>query len=322
MRRILIISESSDIHANDVEKSLISAGEKIVRLNTNLFFLEKVELTFGDKRNGITVSDIFTHLSEIKSVLYRKPGNIPVIIDDIGQKEFAEKEIQELLEQLYFCLPNSFWVNNYSSLKRARHKYLQLDLAKSMGMKIPKTLITNSPTTVKDFYKLCHERMVYKTMFSPVIKMNEGFELWRVPTTLIDRSLLDQIDLISMTGGIFQEYIEKKFEIRTTIIGNNVFSAKINSQQEQSAMIDWREAVASNKVLVEKFTLPKHINDSCLSFVKSLNLNFGALDLIVTPKNEYYFLEINPNGQWLWVEDFTRQPLLATMTKLLADAHL
>lgn len=101
-----------------------------------------------------------------------------------------------------------------------------------------------------------------------------------------------------------------------------MFAAKIDSQAVPEANVDWREAVDQGKVRVEPYLLPEKVSNQCISILESYGLNFGAIDLIRTPDGQYIFLEINCNGQWLWVEDLTGQKLLASMTKLLMLEHL
>jgi glutathione synthase/RimK-type ligase-like ATP-grasp enzyme len=83
-----------------------------------------------------------------------------------------------------------------------------------------------------------------------------------------------------------------------TVIGEKVFSAKINSQILNETKIDWRK----KKMPFEKYELPKGISDKCILITKKLQLSFGAIDLIKKLNGEYVFLEINPNGQWAWLE--------------------
>jgi len=319
MSSVLIISESLDVHANEVEHSLLISGVNVLRFNTDRFTQDHVELVFGlgDAGDGVLVNGDFTALSNIRSVLYRRPGVPHVDVNLSGQREFAEKEAQELVKQLYFCLDAAFWVSRYDRLDRARRKYLQLHIASELGMRIPKTLITNSPNRIREFYATCPDGMVYKTLCSPVMRGEHGPELWGVPTTIVTPGLIKDIDLIRPTGGIFQEYVPKSYELRVTVIGRDVFTARIDSQSEPSARTDWREAVAYGRVEVTPYSLPREVQRKCLAVIKWYGLAFGAIDLIRRPDGEYVFLELNPNGQWLWVEELTSQPLLVSMCRLL-----
>jgi glutathione synthase/RimK-type ligase-like ATP-grasp enzyme len=83
--------------------------------------------------------------------------------------------------------------------------------------------------------------------------------------------------------------------------------------------MDWRN-IPSNELQVEEFELPPEIKEKCIVFMKEMGLLFGCFDFIVTPDGEYYFLEINEQGQFLWVED--RNPnikMLDSFVRFLVD---
>ncbi len=90
------------------------------------------------------------------------------------------------------------------------------------------------------------------------------------------------------------------------MVGGNAFACKIDSQQmdKTSGQIDWRQGLNCGLKHTE-YVLPSSIANFCREFLHKLHLNFGCFDFIVTPKGEYVFLECNPNGQWLWIEQET-----------------
>lgn len=319
MSYVLIISNSQDIHSDVVENRLREKNVRVIRFNTDEFISSGIKLSFNlDISMGyISTNNDKVNFSEISSVWYRRPGVIQTNIPDLYQREFAEKECDELVKQLYFSLDNALWVSKYSSLERARRKLPQLLVARDFGFEVPKTLITNSACEVRDFFKDCNGKTIYKTLRTPVIKPSEGPELWGIPTTLLTDRHIESIELIENTGGIFQEYIAKQYEVRVTIIGKDIFAVKIDSQSEDSAKIDWRDAVAFGKVKVLPHELPADIAEKCKRIISTYGLEFGAIDLILTPENKYIFLEVNCNGQWLWVEEYTNQPLIESMANLL-----
>lgn len=98
------------------------------------------------------------------------------------------------------------------------------------------------------------------------------------------------------------------------MIGEKVFAAKIHSQEEERTRVDFRDFTAD--VRYEAAELPPEVERRCLQFVHSYSLRFGALDLIVTPEGRYVFLENNPVGQFLFVEELV--PALA-MTDAVAE---
>jgi glutathione synthase/RimK-type ligase-like ATP-grasp enzyme len=100
---------------------------------------------------------------------------------------------------------------------------------------------------------------------------------------------------------LFQPYIPKETEIRVTIVGSRVFAVELRSQEVLEAKDDWRR-VDSKQIKHVPHYLPTELEQKCVELVEALDLSFGAIDLILTPSNEYVFLEINPNGQWAWIQ--------------------
>ena len=96
----------------------------------------------------------------------------------------------------------------------------------------------------------------------------------------------------------------KDVEIRVTVVGDKVFAAEIHSQVNEEAKYDWR-TVSPRKIPHFVHKLPDEIETACVALTTMLGLNFSAIDLIKKPDGEYIFLEINSNGQWLWIEDIT-----------------
>ena len=100
---------------------------------------------------------------------------------------------------------------------------------------------------------------------------------------------------------IFQQYLEKDFELRITIVGEQVFAVKIHSQKNKKTELDWRKDQLH--VEYELFKLPDHIKIKLLKLHQAFGLFYGAYDFIVDQGGDYHFLEVNPAGQWLWMEE-------------------
>jgi glutathione synthase/RimK-type ligase-like ATP-grasp enzyme len=126
--------------------------------------------------------------------------------------------------------------------------------------------------------------------------------------------LLEQVPICPV---IFQEYIEKKLELRITVIGDKVFPCAIYSQDSSNVAnkTDWRHDPYASRH--EAYPLPKEIEEKCVKLIQNLGLKYGAIDMIVTPDDEYIFLETNANGAWLWIQDLTGMPIAEAFADLL-----
>jgi glutathione synthase/RimK-type ligase-like ATP-grasp enzyme len=186
-------------------------------------------------------------------------------------------------------LANRVWVNNHYKMLEAEHKPYQIKVASEVDFDIPDTLITSNPEKAKEFWKYCRQQMVIKTlMLSPM-------ENKVIFTNKVTEELMSKIERLKSSPVILQRIIPKKYELRITVVGENVFPARIISGNK----IDWRRS----KIKAERYTLPEPIKVKCLWLIKRLGLRYGCIDMIVTPEDQYYFLEINPNGQWEFIEE-------------------
>ncbi|KVL88732.1 hypothetical protein WT02_14975 [Burkholderia stagnalis] len=174
----------------------------------------------------------------------------------------------------------------------AQRKPYQLKVAQDVGLEIPDTLITNCPSAVREF--TCRHgasNVIFKS-FSATD--NE----WRETRILRDEEL-ELVDNVRYTPVIFQRYIEADVDLRITVIGNQIFTAAIHSQQT-SYKFDFRMDIAHARI--EPVALPKNIEDRVLELMRRLGLVYGAIDMRRTPDGRYVFLEVNPAGQWLFTE--------------------
>jgi glutathione synthase/RimK-type ligase-like ATP-grasp enzyme len=102
----------------------------------------------------------------------------------------------------------------------------------------------------------------------------------------------------------FQENVPKALELRTIIVGKQVFTAAINSQQLDGATYDWRKEGRALHEKWQAYNLPEDIEKKLLQLTAYFGLNYGAIDIIVTPDGRHVFLEINPVGEFFWLELF------------------
>lgn len=135
-------------------------------------------------------------------------------------------------------------------------------------------------------------------------------------TSLVDDSHLDQLEAVKYAPCIFQEYVPKQVDLRVTVFGERVFATEIHSQAAEQSKNDWRRLPALMLPHCPH-ALPDEIAEKCVRLVRTLGLAFGAIDMALARQDQYFFLEINPNGQWAWIEQRTAQPLTRSLVDLL-----
>ena len=131
--------------------------------------------------------------------------------------------------------------------------------------------------------------------------------------------LLGSHDAIQACPVFSQQYVEKRYEYRVMVIGNQVLACRIDSQASSMTKTDWRHYDFDN-VEHSRAELPLGVQEQLICFMHEIGLTYGAIDLIETPEGDYVFLEVNPCGQWGWIEHYAGLPIpqaVANMLKLL-----
>jgi D-alanine-D-alanine ligase-like ATP-grasp enzyme len=115
--------------------------------------------------------------------------------------------------------------------------------------------------------------------------------------------------------------VPKAFEVRVTMIGDRCFGLRIDSQVDERTRFDWRKHQDPATIPYMAWDIPDSVRKMCAEMLTRLGLVYGAFDFIVVPDGTYTFLEINPHGQWVWVEEFSGQPLAEAFVDLLESGR-
>ncbi len=332
---ILIVSSRGDAHVEDVIKEILTQTDDVVLLNSDdVPGKLTVDFSCGDTaarpwRWSLSFrDDCQLDGASIRSVWWRKPGHYYGLSPELSpqEREFAKGELDHLFGSVWSLL-DTYWMNHPERNRAAGWKLEQLVRARRQGVAVPRTLVSNSPDEVRAFYDECCGRMVFKVMTDPLlgaVTLSEKQpdvrieEVKETTTTPIGPAQLEEIDSVRLLPGLFQEYVPKRFEYRVTVIGDELFAARIDSQAREGTRHDWRNwADGGLEIPYARAELPGEIEDFCRQLVSDYGLNFGALDFVETPDGQFVFLELNPTGQFIWVEK--RLPELR-MTSALASA--
>ena len=318
---ILLITNKADITTDFIVKSLTAKKLSFYRLNTEeIGESVAVNLDFDSKKYIITDrgKNISFDLLSFTSVYFRRP-EVNENFNDLttGERNFIRSELLFLLEGLYKILKDAFWINTVEAIRGAENKIYQLVLAKEIGFKLPKSIITNVKTEAKAFYIKNKERCIIKPIKSGLVAGNDEEGVIFTNEVKLDGQNIERINQCPV---YVQNLVLKQGDIRATVVGNRLFTALIHSQEEVESQIDWRKS--SLPLRHSQIALPQDIAEKCLQLTKKLNLNFGAIDFILDEDGNYIFLEINPNGQWAWIEKQLNYSISDEITTLLAESKI
>jgi len=321
---IIIVTNRQDHTADFLILELQKRQIDYVRFNTE-DFPQHVQITWHIDGAGFGGHFSFprtrVEFKDVRSVWYRRP--VPPIpspeIDDPVAREFVLAESQAAIDGLWRNL-DCFWVSHPDNLRKAELKLYQLKIAKQVGFQLWPTILTNNPEMAQAFYHSQGSKVIYKPLRRGRIVRGETVSL--IYTNLIDTTKVERLDRVAYAPSLLQKYIPKRVELRVTVIGSKVFAVELHSQDHTDSQHDWRRGNTA-RLHHELHVLPTEVESKCIALVQSLGLAFGAIDLILTPESKYVFLEINPNGQWAWIQQLCPEiPLRETLADLLISGEL
>jgi glutathione synthase/RimK-type ligase-like ATP-grasp enzyme len=315
---VLIVTRSLDNDAPvAVAQALAARGERAYRFDTDLFPTE-LRLALDEGGGGrLSGPEGVLDLAEVSAVWYRRSATgarIPRELDP----QLREPSVEESRRVVFGMLSalGAFQLDALEHLRRAEHKPLQLELARALGLEVPRTLTTNDPEAVRAFAGRCPGGVVTKMMSSFAVYDGRGQEqvVFTTPLEPGDLEDLEGLDLCPMT---FQERIAKALELRVTVVGEQVMAAAIDSQALPGAREDWRRQGVALLDAWRPYTLPEPVRVRILALMDALGLNYGAFDFIVTPEGRHVFLEVNPAGEFLWLMQRPGLPIAEALADVL-----
>jgi glutathione synthase/RimK-type ligase-like ATP-grasp enzyme len=307
---ILILSEPRDVHAQAVMAALAAQGAMAELVNLSEFPTRlALSLAFDGgwrqfalrRRDDGGVLDFDT----VRAVWWRRPQPFqPPAEMEPTHRRFALSESMTAFQGLYQSL-DAFWVNNPSHDAVAMHKPYQLVLAQRVGLEIPPTLMTNNVEEARAFWRQHDGEVIYKQFIALP-------DTWRATRRLgLQEEAL--ADSIAHAPVIFQRHVAAVADIRVTAIGGTLFAAATDVREAEYPQ-DVRMNLDAKYVVHE---LPAETRRMLGELMNLLGLVYGAIDLRLTPEGRYVFLEINPAGQFLYIEHATGQPIAATLAQTL-----
>ena len=289
----LIVSSTIDFSTDMVCYRLLEDNEKFYRLNRDEFLKHKIVV---DLQNEVMIISIdgeeyeaqFEHL---KGIFFRAP----VFLRTQSKKELSVQEQLERNQWSSFLrnlivFKNANWINNPVSTYRAENKIFQLCIAKEYGLEVPVTYISNCT----DFNLESDKKYIVKSLDTALFYDMENNKEMFTYSNVVSGSELNEYDLTSAPIFI-QEFLNPKIDCRVTYVQGKLFPVKI-LQNGKGLYGDWR--MRKEELEYIPFQLPTYVENAIHKLMKKLELNFGGIDLAIV-SGEYYFIEVNPTGEWV-----------------------
>ncbi len=309
---ILIISHAADDHTQAVLRRLGAGGHEAVLFDLADFpGKEVIALGYGGgapTRLELVRGGRAADLARATACWWRRPQHFRL---DEGLAPhlatFTYNECHEAIAGLWNAI-DAPWMNPPHRDEVAAKKSGQLAVARSVGLDVPRTLITNDPGRAREFVR---ELGVGRVIFKAFSAQENA---WR-ETRVLREAELECIGQVRLAPVIFQEFVPLEADLRVTVVGNTIFPAAIRTGAG-AYEADTRMELARAEFRPAK--LPRALSRRLLDLMDRLGIVYGAIDLRRTPEGRYVFFEINPAGQWLFVEERTGQPITEAVAKYLA----
>ncbi len=307
----LIVSSTLDYSSDLVCCEFERRGLSYFRINRDQFSLFKISYSLSnetlyiehDKEKYIISSDT------LKSIYFRAP----VFLRETN-KHFT------LDEQVYRSQWSSFirnlivfhsakWLNHPVETYKAENKLFQLHMAIACGLNVPSTHIANTqPENIKE-----DSLYIVKSLDTALFRLEEQ-ELFTYSLKITGKDLLQSN--LNLAPVIIQDYLNNKLDIRATIVGDSIFAVSI-SKEGNPIDGDWRKSNKDNLTFAP-IELPISLRQQIHRLMDELGLSFGGMDLAVI-NNVYYFIEVNPTGEWGWLSTSTKLPIEKAIVDYLSE---
>ena len=312
---ILILSrESAEITTDTVIDWLENLGSDYFRLNGEDLVNEKCSIDFS--LNNSTNEWRFTIFYEnqridsedINAIWFRRSFDWDIDrrywsdSNNIAETDFLNNlnsyhqgEIRAAYNLIETVLKSRFWLSRPS--KSAMDKFEVLSEARKCGFHIPESLLTNNLRGLNCFVNK-HVSCITKPSVDATVLIGSDFGISTM-TKKINAEIVSKVRSPFFAPSFFQVQIDKVYEIRVIFLQERIFPVAIFSQSNPKTILDYRNYDEKIPNRLELLKLSEGLSKKILKLVKSLDLNFGCIDLIKSRAGDYVFLEVNPVGQFL-----------------------
>lgn len=283
---VLIVTDTNDVSSQLVGEYLYYSGTQISYVYSDQFFEEFNVFTFKEKL--ISYSGIWMR----RGLHFTKGASRNSALE--SQRKTLDEYLHFNFEEVPNCLGSLQAEYNHNKL-------IDLQLAEMNELKIPATYLL---TTKQDLVELVNTDLTKNYITKSLkdsIRFQEDNSLLRYGYTM--RVERDEIDALPVTfyPSLIQEEIEKEYEVRVFYLKGKCYSMAIFSQKNKKTQLDYRNYDDEYSNRNVPCQLEKNVEKKIDKLMRSKNLNCGSIDLMVDKKGEYYFLEVNPVGQFGWV---------------------
>lgn len=309
MSRLAIVTLAGDLHAYVIRRQLRQDYD----LDAAIVPADRLSAAGGLTWSNVEGSEAVLPTEEggtvavrgLELVWWRRCHGRPAVPDEVTDPQMRELVVKDCRAALRGVLLAGFtgtWISDPYATERAQNKLLQLNLAQALGLRVPRTLVSSDPAAVREFARAHGGTVIAKTVTG---LLGTALQAGRVTA-----AGLGEDAEIMLAPTIYQEEIPGTDHLRVMVFGERVHAARIRSFE-----LDWRLA---NDMVIEPVPLEPGLQDALRVMTGRLGLRMGVFDLKMRPDGEPVFLEVNPQGQFLFVEGMSDMPLSKAFAEFVA----
>lgn len=299
---ILVLTNSTDVTADFLVSRLNREGVELLRFDTDSV-VSSAAVRFASDSCALNIGNRWYEATEFSHVWYRRPEALcESRFNDSREGKYLLNEWSEAFEGVLAHIPKERWMNHPSANAQSSHKLEQLTTATKLGFQIPDTLVTQDECELREFAIRHQGRLIVKPLSRGYVEPLNDEPSSLVYTNDVAIDQLGDLSDLSTCPTLFQQKIAKQADVRITVVDGRCHSVKLFAQDgngtqrcdiRRDNMIDVR---------YERCSLPMSIVERIGRLMDFYRLRFAAIDMAISVANEWVFLEVNPNGQWAWMD--------------------
>lgn len=318
---VLVLASELDRTADGVISGLAERGVEVMRLDLSWFpqrLTLDAEFRDGSWKGHLRTEHHKVDLATVRSVWVRTPSSFRMPEGmSAAERDFAKREAKLGVGGVLLALPDVLWVNRPDLAATAVYRPVQWEAAAQCGLTVPRTLVSNDPVALSRFAQVSAPGVVLKPLSTNLIYEDHTYKMgW---TRKLSADDLADLRGVEVTAHLVQDWVPKCWECRAVVVGEEIFAVAIYAGSDES-YVDWRSDYPA--LSYEVVELPKPVTTGLRAFMAKLGLVYGAFDLAVGQSDDaevVSFLEINPGGQYGFLEAATGVPITDSLVRLLAE---
>ncbi len=298
---LLILTNGEDATASYLAEVLRKCGVPFLRLDTENL-VSRTAIRYEPGRPALRIDTHWYEPTAFSHVWYRRPEKLEdVRFGDSAEHRYILSEWTEALEGFFTHVDRRRWMNHPASNAAASHKLGQLSIAARLGFSVPDTLVTQDPDALRTFFERNEGAVIAKPMATGYLSRSPAESDSLIYTNRVGREQLDRLEDLGDCPTLFQQLVPKECDVRITVVDARVHTTRLLATENGVQRCDIRRNNMDD-VLYESITTPPEVERNIHALMRYYGLRFGAIDMVVTSEGSWYFLEINPNGQWAWLD--------------------